>query len=154
MAINPIPVTFHLSADARPDLIEAQRRRARPYRVIVQGVAMFAVMALGFAYIMGSMVDVHKASVASSAPTGAPTQSAAVAPQPLFPVWQPSAREPAQQAAVAAPPPYVAATDRAPVGADRTPVATIPDRAQVRPRSFAPVERAPDYAGFKVTAGD
>ncbi len=32
MAINPIPVTFHLSADARPDLIEAQRRRARPYR--------------------------------------------------------------------------------------------------------------------------
>jgi hypothetical protein len=152
MAINPIPVTFHLSADARPDLVEAHRRRARPYRVIVQGVAMFVVMGLGFAYVMGSMVDVHKASVASSAPPAAPSQAAAVAPQPLFPVWQPSA--PAQQAALVAPPPYLTATDRIPMGADRTPVATIPDRVQARPRGFAPVERAPDYAGFKITAGD
>jgi hypothetical protein len=153
MAINPIPVTFHLSADARPDLIEAQRRRARPYRVIVQGVAMFAVMALGFAYIMVSMVDVHKSRVASSTPSSAPTRSAAVEPQPQFPVWQPSARDPSQQAAVAVPP-YVAAPDRSPVIADRTPVATIPERQPARPRGFAPVERAPDYAGFTVTAGD
>lgn len=147
MAINPIPVTFHLTAEPRPDLIEAQRTRARPYRVVVQGVAMFAVMGVGFGYIMSSMVDVHKASVASVTPAAQKAQTLAAAPPPVFPVWQPPAREPVRQVAVAAPQP------EAPQMADRTPVATIPDSTAIRPRGFASVERAPQYSGFKVVAG-
>ena len=146
MAINPIPVTFHLTAEPRPELIEEQRTRARPYRGVVQGVAIFAVMGVGFGYVMSTTVDVRKPGVAS--PRIPAAQTAAVAPQPVFPVWQPPAREPVRQAVVPPSQPDV------PPLTDRTPVASIRDDAPVRPRGFAPVERAPHYSGFKVVAGD
>ena len=149
MAMNPIPVTFHIRAEPRPELIAAQRHRVRPYRVIVQGVVIFAVMGVGFGYLMSAMVSPQKSVVAiKPTPIAAPPVVAST-PPPSFPVWQPPA-----------PTPSTVAYEPAKVS-DRTPVATIPDtrpeaRSEARPRpshGFAPMERAPDYSGFKVTAG-
>ncbi len=135
MAINPIPVTFHLSADPRPELIEAQQRRARPYSVVVQGVAVFTILGFGFGFLASNMVPSPKGDLAS-APKRSPASVAAVAP-PAFPVWKPEAiaRQLAAMPASAA------------IETDRTPVASIP------PSGFRPVERAPNYSGIKVIAG-
>lgn len=153
--MNPIPVTFHVRAEPRPDLIAAHRNRVRPYRVIVQGVVMFAVMGVGFGYLMSAMVSPQKSALAVKPPSisAAPTSVASIASAPVsvdpavasrspsLPVWQPPAQRPATA-------PFEPAEE-----SDRTPVASIPD-ARPRPsRGFAPVERAPDYSGFKVTAG-
>jgi hypothetical protein len=160
MAMNPIPVTFHIRAEPRPELIAAQRHRVRPYRVIVQGVAIFAVMGVGFGYLMSAMVSPQKSalpvkppSISAATTSAATTSAASVAAAPVsaapvvastspsFPVWQ----QPAPRPATA---PFEPAEE-----SDRTPVASIPE-ARPRPsHGFAPMERAPDYSGFKVTAG-
>jgi hypothetical protein len=150
MAMNPIPVTFHIRAEPRPELIAAQRHRVRPYRVIVQGVAIFAVMGVGFGYLMSAMVSPQKSalpvkppSISAATTSAAPVSAAPVvaSTSPSFPVWQ----QPAPRPATA---PFEPAEE-----SDRTPVASIPE-ARPRPsRGFAPMERAPDYSGFKVTAG-
>ena len=155
MAMNPIPVTFHVRAEPRPDLIAAHRNRVQPYRVIVQGVAIFAVMGVGFGYLMSAMVSPQKSALAVKPPSisAATTSAASVAAAPVsaapvvastspsFPVWQ----QPAPRPATA---PFEPAEE-----SDRTPVASIPE-ARPRPsHGFAPMERAPDYSGFKVTAG-
>jgi hypothetical protein len=161
MAINPIPVTFHVSVDPRPELIEARRRRVRPYKTIAQTVAAFVVMGVGLGYISSRMVHIPKTTTVAT-----PVRAPVAAAPPSFHVWSPPAAvAPArQQTAAAEPAPY-----------DPTPVGTIPDNmtanrpapsAETGPalssaiapaagavRVFAPMERAPDYSGFKVIAG-
>ncbi len=161
MAINPIPVTFHVSADPRPELIEARQRRVRPYKTIAQTVAAFVVMGVGIGYISSRMVQVPK-----TATVAAPVRAPFAAAPPSFQVATPPAAiaPMRERSAGAAPKLY-----------DPTPVASIPDsRISTRPmlsadrepappvavsplagpaRPFAPMERAPDYSGFKVIAG-
>lgn len=142
MAMTPIPVTFHVRAEPRPELLAARRHRVRPYRVIVQGVAIFVVMGSAFGYVIAVMVSPQKnAAVAMKPAPVAAAPNVASAPPP-FDVWRPPA-----------PRPVATAFEPAKLS-DKTPVATIPDTTPPRPaRGFAPVERAPDYKGFKVTAG-
>ncbi|MDP2358866.1 MAG: hypothetical protein Q8M31_22805 [Beijerinckiaceae bacterium] len=144
--MNPIPATFHVRAEPRPEYIESQSHRVRPYRATVRVVAIFAALGVGFGYLVSAMVGLQKSptGVKSSPIVAAPVVASA---QPSFPVWKAPAPLP-----VTADLALTADFDPA-RASDRTPVATIPD-ARPRPSHvFAPVERAPDYTGFKVTAG-
>ncbi len=159
MAMKPIPVTFHMRAEPRPELLAARRHRARPYRIIVQGVSIFVVMGVGFGYVMSVMVSPKKMSLAGVTPPVvqvspvSPAPAVASAP-PSFSVWQQPALTPASIPAYQPPAPTsVTATVEPVKPSDRTPVATIPAPRSRAPSAFAPMERAPDYSGFKVTAG-
>jgi hypothetical protein len=158
MAIEPIPVTFHVSQEDRAEILEARRRRARPYRIVAQAVGLFSVLGLTFGFLASSVVQPTRTQVAS-APAPAPAQ-----PAPSFPIWRPGSTP--APASVAAAPALPAA------GVDRTPVATIVENgveprrpasaekppasasAPARTPSFQAGERAPNYTGFRVTAGN
>ncbi|MFN3891751.1 MAG: hypothetical protein ACK4MV_15250 [Beijerinckiaceae bacterium] len=141
MPSKAIPVTFHVRAEPRPEFIEARRRRARPYRIVLQAVAITAALGLGVAFVAGAILRAPGATLEAGS---APSSQAAVAP-PSFPIWRPRS-----QAAAPAP-----ARDSAPAGVlsgvDWTPVGSI---RKGNPAAFPPVERAPDYAGIRVVAGE
>jgi hypothetical protein len=138
MAIKSIPVTFHVSAEPRPELIAAQRRRrVRPYRTIVQAVALVALFGAGLRLYADQIAEFSRPLAFAPAPRAATVETAA----PSFPVWR-------------APSAPAAAETRVQVieGVDFTPVASIP-AASARARVFAPAERSPAYEGFKVVGG-
>lgn len=145
MAIDPIPVTFDVRAEPRPELIDARRRRTRPYRTIAQAVGVLTVLGGGLGFLVGEFVR--------GAPPAAPDAPDALAHAPIvaadvpsFAVWSPPARQTSRQHDSHA---FVGDHE----GADFAPVGSIRDAASQRSRAFAPAERAPGYAGFKVTAG-
>lgn len=138
MAIDSIPVTFDVRAEQRPELIEARRRRARPYRIVALAVSVLTALGVGFGFLAGEFVQPSVSGALSARPP------APVAASASFPVWTPptpplrhAAKAPAESAE----------------GVDFTPVGSITDAAASQPRVFAPAERGPGYAGFKVTAG-
>ncbi len=138
--MNPIPVTFHVRAEPRPEFIEDQIDRVRPYSAIVRVVAVLAVIGVGFGYIMSAMMGPQQFPTVMKS---ASTPTVATAP-PVFDIWQP----PTPRVAVFEP---AGEIDRTPVAS--LPVASIPVPRTPQTRGFAPVERAPDYSGFKVIAG-
>ncbi len=133
--MNPIPVTFHVRAEPRPEFVEEESHRVRPYSAIVRIVAVLAVIGVGFGYFMSAMMGPQQSPTVMKS---APAPAFATAP-PAFDIWQP----PAPRVAVSEPAGEV----------DRTPVASIPVARTPQTRAFAPMERSPDYSGFKVIAG-
>jgi hypothetical protein len=142
MTNQSLPVTFHMRAEPRPELFDEEPRRARPYIAIVQLVGVLTVIGVGFGFFAGQLVPVSKVGGAPPPPTSASAEA------PSFPIWRPA---PGQSL------PTVAASPASGLGetpgVDYTPVASIPVTGAGRSPAFAPVERAPDYSGFRVTAG-
>ncbi|MBX9759041.1 MAG: hypothetical protein K2Y29_09720 [Beijerinckiaceae bacterium] len=141
MAINPIPVTFHVRADHRPEFDAARRRRARPYRAVLQVVTAFCALGLGVGYFASDIVRPKQGTVAA-APAAAPSST------PEFRAPINAQRQPSVVTARASQP-------MPEIEADHTPVGSI-TRASGRGAPagpFAPLVRAPDYQGFAVTAG-
>lgn len=140
MAINPIPVTFHLHAEDRPVFDAARRRRARPYRAVIQGVLAFCALGLGVGFFASGTVRPLQGTIAAA--PAAPPAAASVAIQPALLQRQPSA------VIARAPQPVHD------IEVDRTPVGSITRDTGRAPRgAFAPLVRSPDYQGFAVTAG-
>ena len=133
MTNDPHPVTFHMRAEYRPELV-SRRPGSRPHRTILHAALVVGVLGTGFGYLAADRDRLLPRLVAFAPAAKAP------------------AAAPRQQAAAIAPPRSTASR----VEADRTPVGSIARAPQphAAPRAgFAPLERAPGYSGFAVTAG-
>ena len=156
MAIQPLPVTFHSSPSMHAELLAARRRRAQPDATVLNAVIVLSIAAFGFAYMAGEFTrgpaPDRTASREADEPVKSPDWANRVALDglPAGPVPSPAS----------SPAPARSRVVRPAVPVDRAPVATIkPPQAPPAPApaparsGFASMQRAPDYSGFKVSAG-
>jgi hypothetical protein len=152
MAIKPLPENYEppekyyqVRLEPRLDLSSLRRRSSRPRGIFVRALAVAALVAGLMAVVSTGGVRPGQTTIAAPAPP--PVAPSIVATESAAPTL--ASEQPERQARAI------------PLsGVDYTPVASIPrapaPQAPAPPAAtaFAPVERAPGFTGFTVTAGE